>query len=260
MTDKIGTLYGVSVGTGDPELITVKGLKLLQNTPIIAFPAGLNQQSGVAEKIITPWLMPQQLKIPLHFPYVQAQNILEKAWEVAAESLWIYLYQGQDVVFACEGDISFYSTFTYLAQNLQKQHPEAKIERIPGVCSPMAAGSALGIPLTVREQRLVVLPALYQMSELEKALDWAEVVVLMKISSVYESVWQILADRNLFKNAYIVEKATTIDEKIYRNLEQYPNLKLSYFSILIIQVNVESFKQGRCLIKLWMLIVHISKS
>lgn len=236
MTDQIGTLYGVSVGTGDPELITVKGLKLLQNTTIIAFPAGINQQCGVAEKIITPWLRPQQKKIPLNFPYVQEQNVLEKAWEVAAETLWTYLTQGQDVVFACEGDISFYSTFTYLAQNLQKQHPEAKIERIPGVCSPMAACSALGIPLTVRKQRLVVLPALYTMSELEKALDWAEVVVLMKVSSVYESVWKILADRNLLKNAYIVEKASHIDEKIYRDLAQSPNLQLSYFSILIIQV------------------------
>ncbi len=236
MTDKIGILYGVSVGTGDPELITVKGLKLLQNTSIIAFPAGINQQSGVAEKIIIPWLTPQQQKIPLHFPYVQEQSILEKAWQVAAETLWIYLNQGQDVVFACEGDISFYSTFTYLAQSLEQQHPEAKIERIPGVCSPMAACSALGLPLTVREQRLVILPALYTMSELEKALDGAEVVVLMKVSSVYESVWKILADRNLLKNAYIVEKATHVDEKIYRDLDQYPNLKLSYFSILIIQL------------------------
>ncbi|MEB3311735.1 MAG: precorrin-2 C(20)-methyltransferase [Snowella sp.] len=236
MTNTIGTLYGVSVGTGDPELITVKGLKLLQNTSIIAFPAGINQQSGVAEKIITPWLNSQQQKIPLNFPYVQEQSILEQAWQGAAETLWTYLNQGHDVVFACEGDISFYSTFTYLAQRLEQQHPEAKIERIPGVCSPMAACSTLGIPLTVREQRLVILPALYTMSELEKALDSAEVVVLMKVSSVYESVWKILADRNLLKNAYIVEKATHLEEKIYRDLEQSPNLKLSYFSILIIQI------------------------
>ncbi len=236
MTQKLGILYGVSVGTGDPELITVKGLNLLQNTSTLAFPAGINDQIGIAEKIIEPWLTEKQKKLPLNFPYVLDETQLEKAWQVAAEIIWPYLAQGEDVVFACEGDVSFYSTFTYLAETLQKQHPEVEIIRIPGVCSPMAASAALGIPLTIRQQRLVVLPALYTIEELEKALDWAEVIVLMKVSSVYPTVWEILHKRNLLNNAWIVEKATTNDEKIYRDLENHPHLKLSYFSILIIQV------------------------
>lgn len=236
MTQKLGILYGVSVGTGDPELITVKGLNLLQNTSIIAFPAGINAQIGVAEKIIEPWLTEKQKKLPLNFPYVLDETQLEKAWQVAAEIIWPYLAQGEDVAFACEGDVSFYSTFTYLAETLKKQHPEVEVIRIPGVCSPMAASAALGIPLTIRQQRLVVLPALYTIEELEKALDWAEVIVLMKVSSVYPTVWEILHKRDLLKNAWIVEKATTNDEKIYRDLENHPHLKLSYFSILIIQL------------------------
>lgn len=236
MTQKLGILYGVSVGTGDPELITIKGLKLLQNASIIAFPAGINNQIGVAEKIIQPWLTEHQKKLPLNFPYVLDETILENAWQVAAETIWNYIKQDQDIVFACEGDVSFYSTFTYLADTLKQQHPDVKIERIPGVCSPMAAASALGIPLTIRQQRLVVLPALYTIDELEKVLVWAEVIVLMKVSSVYETVWQILQKRNLLRQAWIVERATTTEEKIYRDLENYPQLKLSYFSVLIIQV------------------------
>ena len=236
MTQKLGILYGVSVGTGDPELITVKGLKLLQNASIVAFPAGINNQLGVAERIIQPWLTEKQRKLPLDFPYVLDENLLEKAWKTAAEIIWPYLEKGEDIVFACEGDVSFYSTFTYLAETLKKQHPDAQIIRIPGVCSPMAASASLGIPLTIRQQKLVVLPALYNVEELEKVLDWAEVIVLMKVSSVYPTVWEILYKRNLLKNAWIVEKATTNDEKIYRDLENYPDLKLSYFSILIIQV------------------------
>jgi precorrin-2/cobalt-factor-2 C20-methyltransferase len=236
MTEKLGILYGVSVGTGDPELMTVKGLKLLQNASIIAFPAGINDQIGVAERIIQPWLTAKQKKIPLNFPYVLDENLLENAWKTAAEMIWPYLEQGENVVFACEGDVSFYSTFTYLAETLKKQHPEAEIIRIPGVCSPMAAAASLGIPLTIRQQKLVVLPALYNVKELEKALDWAEVIVLMKVSSVYKTVWKMLQKRDLLKNAWIVEKATTTEEKIYRDLENYPDFKLSYFSILIIQV------------------------
>jgi len=236
MTQKLGILYGVSVGTGDPELITVKGLNLLQNASIVAFPAGINDQLGVAERIIQPWLTEKQKKLPLNFPYVLDENLLEKAWQVAAEIIWPYLQKGEDIVFACEGDVSFYSTFTYLAETLKKQHPEVEIIRIPGVCSPMAAAASLGIPLTIRQQKLAVLPALYNVNELEKALDWAEAIVLMKVSSVYETVWKMLQKRDLLKNAWIVEKATTTEEKIYRDLENHPYLKLSYFSVLIIQV------------------------
>jgi len=236
MTQKLGILYGVSVGTGDPELITVKGLKLLQNASIVAFPAGINNQLGVAERIIQPWLTEKQRKLPLNFPYVLDENLLEKAWKTAAEIIWPYLEKGEDIVFACEGDVSFYSTFTYLAETLKEEYPDVEIVRIPGVCSPMAASASLGMPLTIRQQRLVVLPALYTVEELEKVLDWSEVIVLMKVSSVYPTVWEILHKRNLLKNAWIIEKATTNDEKIYRDLENHPDLKLSYFSVLIIQV------------------------
>lgn len=231
---KIGILYGVSVGTGDPELITVKGLRILQNTKIIAFPAGINQKKGVAETIIEQYLQPHQQKLSLSFPYTLSQEILSQAWHDVSMEVWQYLHNGEDVAFACEGDISFYSTFTYLALTLQKIHPTIKIVRISGVSSPMAAASALGLPLTMQEEKLAILPALYSIQELENTLDWADVVVLMKVASVYEQVWHILAKRHLFDCAYLVEKATNNEEKIYTDLENYPQLKLSYFSILII--------------------------
>ena len=231
---KIGTLYGVSVGTGDPELITVKGLRILQSSPIIAFPSGINNSLGIAQNIIDRWLQPHQQTLPLEFPYVRDAEVLEMAWEQAAQKAGYYLQQGIDVSFACLGDISFYSTFTYLAQVVQRLYPEVNIQTVPGVCSPMAIASELGIPLTVNQQRMAVLPALYSIEELETALDWAEVVVLLKVSSVYKEVWQILERRNLLAKSAIVEKATFSEQKIYRDLRQYPKLNLSYFSVLLI--------------------------
>lgn len=230
----LGTLYGISVGTGDPELITLKGLRLLQNTKVIAFPAGINQQPGIAQQIIAQWLQPSQIKIPLEFPYVRDRTILKAAWHQSAKIVWQYLQQEQDVAFACEGDVSFYSTFTHLATTLKQLDPEAKIATIPGVCSPVAAASNLGIPLTINHQRLTILPALYTLGELEIALDNSEVVVLLKVSSVYEKVWQILQQRNLLEQSFVVEKATFSDRKIYANLTNHPHLKLPYFSLLII--------------------------
>ncbi|MEL6493831.1 MAG: precorrin-2 C(20)-methyltransferase [Cyanobacteria bacterium J06623_7] len=231
---KLGTLYGVSVGTGDPELITVKGLRILQNSPVVAFPAGINNRMGIAQNIIDRWLQPHQQTLALEFPYVRDELALTTAWNQAAQKVGDYLRQGLDVTFACLGDISFYSTFTYLAQIVAQLYASVCIETIPGVCSPMAIASELGIPLTVNQQKMAILPALYSLSELETALDWAEVVVLLKVSSVYPQVWQILEQRNLLTKSAIVEKATFNEQKIYRNLQQYPDLSLSYFSVLLI--------------------------
>ena len=241
---EIGTLYGISVGPGDPELIALKGLRSLQQAPVVAFPAGVQGKKGIAQQIVAQWLRPNQLQLALTFPYVQDMAVLKEAWQVAAEQVWQYLRQGQDVAFACEGDVSFYSTFTYLVQTLQQLHPEAPVQLVPGVSSPMAAAAALGLPLTIRQERLVVLPALYTAGELEAVLDWADVVVLLKVSSVYEQVWKVLQQRGLLLKSWVVEQATLPQQVIYSDLRDRPTLKLPYFSLLIVQVS------ERCLRKL----------
>ncbi len=237
----IGNLYGLSVGTGDPELITVKGLRLLQNSPVVSFPSGLRDRPGMAENIISQWLKPEQVQLPLNFPYVQDEQVLLHAWQKAAQTVWKYLQTGLDVVFACVGDVSFYSTFTYLAQTVTKLYPHVTVVVIPGVCSPMAAAAVLGIPLTVKHEKLAVLPAIYSMTELETALDWAEVVVLMKLNSVYVKVWEILRQRDLLKSSFIVEQATSEQMVLHSDLRDLMNLKLPYFSILIVQVQSRYF-------------------
>ena len=233
-----GILYGISVGTGDPELITLKAWRKLRQSPVVAFPSGINHQPGVAEKIVSPWLQPQQITLALNFPFVREQISLQQAWKTAAERVWAYLARGEDVAFACLGDVSFYSTFTYLAQTLQQLYPVAKVETIPGVSSPMAIASVLKMPLTVNSERLAILPALYTIDDLEKVLNWAEVVILLKINSVYEQVWQLLQKRDLLDSSWIVEKATFPEQKIYNSLSNYPQLKLSYFSVLLVKTNL----------------------
>jgi len=236
---KLGTLYGVSIGTGDPELITLKALKRLQQTKVIAFPSGISNKMGVAESIINQWIQTAQIKVPLNFPYVKDEATLQAAWHKATEQLWQFIKQGEDVAFACEGDVSFYSTFSHLANSFKQLHPDVLFKNIPGVCSPVAAAAELGIPLTTNSQRLTILPILDTLSELEIALANTEVLVLFKVSSVYEKVWQVLQKHNLLECSYVVERATFSDRKIYRNLNNYPQLKLSYFSILIVNRHLD---------------------
>jgi precorrin-2/cobalt-factor-2 C20-methyltransferase len=235
----IGKLYGIGIGPGDPDLITVKGLRILQQVPVVAFPTGSNQKPGLAQQTMLPWIKADQVQLALTFPYVQDETVLLQAWQVAADRVWTHLKQGQDVAFLCEGDIGFYSSFTYLAQTLLQNHPEVEIQSIPGISSPMAAAATLGIPLTYRAEKLVILPALYSVTDLETVLTFADVVVLMKVGSVYQQVWTILSQHNLLQRSYIVERATLPEQIIYRDLSDRPHLQLPYFSILIVQVTEE---------------------
>lgn len=231
---KLGQLWGIGVGPGDPELLTLKAVKCLRSAPVVAFPAGREGRPGIAQQIIQSFLAPSQIQLPLHFPYVQESDVLAPAWKTAAHQVWAYLSAGQDVVFATEGDASFYSTFTYLAQTLQQVHPAVTVNTVPGVCSPLAAAAVLGAPLTIQSQRLTVLPALYTLADLETTLDHAEVVVLMKVASVYAEVWRILQRRQLLHRSWVVVQATQPDQRVYSDLQAHPVLSLPYFSLLII--------------------------
>ncbi|WP_052128355.1 precorrin-2 C(20)-methyltransferase [Neosynechococcus sphagnicola] len=242
----LGKLYGISMGPGDPELLTLKGLRRLQAVPVIAFPAGTQNRPGLAQQVVAQWVQPEQVQLPLTFPFVQDPEQLIQAWHLAATQVWQYLHQGQDVAFVSEGDVSFYSTFTYLSQTLQQLHPEVEFEAIPGVCSPLAATAALGLPLTIRDQRLLVLPALYQVAVLETALHMADVLVLMKVSSVYEQVWPVLQRWNLLNHSYVIERATQADQVIHRGLGDRPHLVLPYFSLLIVQVGAARIDTEPC--------------
>lgn len=245
-----GKLYGVGAGPGDPDLITVKGLRILQRSPLVTFPAGKNGKPGIAQQIIAPWLKPEQQTLALEFPYIQDDIALQQAWDTAAADILPHLQQGRDVCFVSEGDVSFYSTFSYLAHSVQKlsanaspepgAHPNPssgpEVITIPGICSPLTAAAMVGQPLTLRQQKLLVLPALYDADALAQAIALADVIVLMKIGAEYEKIWSILKDHDLLENSYIVERASWPQQHIHQNLSDRPQLPLDYFSIWIIPI------------------------
>jgi precorrin-2/cobalt-factor-2 C20-methyltransferase len=232
-----GKFYGIGIGPGDPELITLKGLKAIQAADAIAFPAGRGGKQGMAEAIASQFMRPDQIKLPLELPFVQDRMALRAAWQTAVLNIAQYLRQGQNVAFIAEGDVSFYSTHTYLMWGLKATYPDIDIEIIPGISSPMASAAAIGIPLTIWSDKLAVLPALHRIADLEAALDWAEVVVLMKVSSVYPQVWQLLRSRSLLDHSHAIAWATMPQQKVWSNLSQFPNLDLPYFSLLIVSLS-----------------------
>ncbi|MEN9221475.1 MAG: precorrin-2 C(20)-methyltransferase [Thermostichus sp. BF3_bins_97] len=231
----LGTFWGISAGAGDPDWLTVKGANLLSAVKWVACPQNLSGQPGLAYQIVRPWLRPEQTLLPLHLPFVTQPDQLQAAWKTAAECLAPPLEQGEDVAFVCEGDVGLYSTFAYVAQALRERIPTLPIQAIPGVSSPLAAAALLGSPLVLGAEKLAILPALFALSELEQACAWAEVVVLMKVSSVYPQVWQWLAERAWLKQASLVVWAGWPQQAIFPTLEGLADYQPPYFSLLILR-------------------------
>ncbi|MGD1951590.1 MAG: precorrin-2 C(20)-methyltransferase [Leptolyngbyaceae cyanobacterium] len=230
-----GHLWGVSVGPGDSEWLTLKGLRILQTASVVACPQNKHGEPGIAYTIAKPHLRPEQTILSLDLPFVRDPIQLQQAWTTAGENLVPLLAQGQDVVFITEGDASLYSTFSYVAQSVHRLAPAVEITTVPGVCSPLAAMAALNMPLSLGAEKIAILPVLYDVSELPHALEWAEVVVLMKVASVFGQVWQTLQDLELLERASLVERVGSPEEKRYLNLLNLADYKPPYFSILIVR-------------------------
>lgn len=228
-----GKLYGIGVGPGDPELLTLKGLRILQSVPVVACPQDRQGEAGWASRIVAQHLSAQKLRA-LHLPFVAEREQLESAWSAAADLLYGDLCAGLDVAFITEGDASFYSTFTYLLGEFQTRYPHVVVEIVPGVCSPLAAAAALQMPLVIGSEVLTVMPAMHRLADLDQALLHADTVVLLKVAGVYEPVYRWLEERGWLGRASLVEWVSGTNQQVHRCLP-LPGEKLPYFSLLIIR-------------------------
>ncbi len=235
MAEQLGTFWGISVGPGDPELLTLKGLRCLQSVPVVACPQSRSGQRGMAYGIIQDYLQPNQSILSLHLPFVRDPQVLQQAWQAAADQVLSPLQAGQDVGFICEGDVGLYSTFTHLARSLRQIQPQLPIQIIPGVCSPLAAAAALGQPLSIGSERIAILPALYTLEEIEQACQWADVVVLMKVASVFPQIYDWLEQKQGLSHASLIEWISSEKQRFWTDLRELAEYQPPYFSLMILR-------------------------
>lgn len=229
MSQSLGRLYGLGIGPGDPELITVKALRLLQSAAVVAYPVGDRNKQGLARSIVSEYLQPQQLEVPLYFPFKQAISA-QSYYDRAADTLAQYLQSGQDVVVLCEGDPFFYGTFMYIYDRLAARFPT---EVVPGVSSTMATAAALGVPLTYRNDVYLVIPAILSAEVLKVKLAVADAAVIIKLGRHFEKVVKVLQELGLERRAKYIEKATMPEQKIVP-IERVIASEVPYFSTIVI--------------------------
>lgn len=234
-TAGFGCLYGVGVGPGDPELVTLKAMRVLQEVPVICVPQAETSRDSYALEIVKSYLDEEKQEIlRLTFP-TDDEEAAGEVWRGAANSVGERLAKSQDVAFITEGDPMLYSTFSYVLDAVCQNFPEAQVEIIPGVSSVMAAAASAGVPLVTHGQRLAILPAVYGIDDLSEAIANYDTIVLMKVNRTLLQALANLEQLGLAGKGIYVRRASTAREEVVRDLSRLSSEDLDYFSLLIIK-------------------------
>lgn len=230
-----GKLYGIGVGPGDPELVTIKALRLLREVPAIFAPCKAAGEPSLASRIVCQLDGTLGAKITnLVFPMSDDEAELDDAWQAAARAVAGKLDDGIDCAFIAEGDPFLFGSFIYLFEKLAADSGR-RIEVIPGVSSITAAPARAGIPLVRGDERLAIVPAPSDRESIRRVLTDFESVVFMKINPVFDTLVGVLEEMALLDRATVVVKATTTEERVIRRLADLKGRKPGYFSIMLVR-------------------------
>lgn len=233
---KRGVLYGVGVGPGDPELMTVKAWRLISTAPVVAYLAA-NGKESTARDIASPFIPDEAEHLVIDMPMRAEREPGEKAYDFGAAAIAVHLKAGRDVVFLCEGDPFFYGSFMYLFARLAKEFQSMVV---PGVTSITAAAAALGRPLSARNEVVKVLPATLPEDRLRDELLTCESAAIIKVGRHLTKVRNILGALDLATRAHVIVKATHVDQRVAPLLEVKEDV-LPYFSTILVYTGSEAW-------------------
>ncbi|EFM12248.1 precorrin-2 C20-methyltransferase [Paenibacillus curdlanolyticus YK9] len=233
---KIGTLYGVGVGPGDPELITVKAFRLLKECPVIAYPRKRMGAKSYALEIVELYVnTAEKDMLGLVFPMTKDQATLDREWNKTTELIWQHLQAGRDIAFVTEGDPNLYSTFIHMARLMQKLHPEVPIRSVPGISSVLGAAARLNVPLADGDDQVAIVPATGDRDEMKRAIVEHDAIVFIKVAKVLDMMIDILEELHLIDKASVVTKVTSPQELVWRNIRELKGQELEYLTLMVVR-------------------------
>lgn len=227
-----GKLWGIGVGPGDPDLITMKAVKVLAQVSVVCVPRAKAGKSSLALTIARKYLSPQAQVVELTMPMTEVQEQLVNAWREAAKTILGYLQAGHQVAFLTIGDPSLYSTFSYVNNMLHQEAGWTETEIIPGISSLSAAAARLGLPLAEGDEPLVVLPT-PQGLDLSNELIREANLVLMKVSRDFDRLVRELEQSNRLPEAALVSLVGQPLEFVTGDLKALQGQKVDYLSLII---------------------------
>lgn len=237
-----GTFYVVGVGPGDPQLMTLKAVNILQRCDTWFVPSAFENGGSMALKIVEGAVKANGKRVlSHHFPMKQIQRgktpdaEVKSAWNEAATTIMEILSSGQDVVFPTLGDPAIYSTGFYVCETLQEYGAPFKLEIIPGVSAIGATSAASAMPLCLGDERLVVIPATFEDEKIKEILKNSDGAVFMKVFKVMHKLVPLLEELGMIDKAVLVERCSLEDQKVWTDIRETVGRELHYFSTMVVR-------------------------
>jgi precorrin-2/cobalt-factor-2 C20-methyltransferase len=232
-----GTLFGIGVGPGDPELVTLKAARLIKETPVVAVPITKPGGESYALEIVSELLPPDKSLLKLLFPMVKDVAAKRSYRQAAAQAVATELGAGRNVAFLTEGDPLLHSTFIYVLQYLSPTFP---VEIVPGVSSVMAAAAQAQLPLVNANQRLAIIPTTFEnLQELRQVFRDFDTVVLLKFHRLLDQLLDLLEELGLSEQTVLVERASHPAGRVVRDARSLRGASIHYLSLLIVFTRLE---------------------
>ena len=227
-----GKIYGVAIGPGDPDLITLKALKTLKESDIIFFPGSImnGKKKSHSLNILNHYNLDSYKLKGIYLPMNFDRSLVEKEYDNCFNQIVEYYQQGLTISFVSEGDIMFFSTFSYILNKIKET--KLNVEIIPGVPAFISAGSIGKFPICLQFDKVLIVPALKDTNKLKKLIVANETVIVMKLSTLKNDIVNFLKEEK--PNFFYGENLGTEKEFTTTEVEKLINRKIPYFSILIL--------------------------
>ncbi len=234
MNQKIsGTFYGIGVGPGDPDLIPLKSIKILNTADVVFAAASTKNNHSQAIAIATPHIPEKADVRMLSFPMTKDRKTMEKAWENHARAIIAEVEKGKDAVFLTLGDSMTYATYGYVLRYVQKLAPHIRVVSVPGIAAYQAAAARVNTPLVEGEQALLILSGVKGGHRLRQQTVKPENVVFMKAYKNVGDIVDALDESDMIENSVGVANCGLENEEIIANVSEMAKRPPAYWTLII---------------------------
>ncbi len=235
-------LIGIGVGPGDPDLLTVKAVKAIQNADIIMCPASKEDRPSIALSVVSSLIdkSKNQEIVKLIFPMTKDKDVLEATWKKNAKIMAEKVLLEKNVVYLTVGDPYLYSTWIYMHKDLKENYPDMEISVIPGIVSLFTFASKVGISIAEGAEKVAIIPSCYDLSSVKEIAKYSETMVFLKDGRYFDQVITVLKeagfpDDSIFAIGQDLGTENEIIRKLTLGEVNDGTLTTKYFSILVVK-------------------------
>ena len=235
-------LIGIGVGPGDPDLLTVKAVKAIQNADVIMCPASKEDRTSIAFSVVSPLIdkSKNQEIVKLIFPMTKDKDVLETTWKKNAKIMAQTVLKGKNVVYLTVGDPYLYSTWIYIHKDLKENHPDMEISVIPGIVSMFTFASKVGVSIAEGAEKVAIIPSCYDLSSVKEIAKNSESMIFLKDGRYFDQVIDVLKESGFSDDSiFAIGQDLGTDHEIIRKLTlgevNDDTLTTKYFSILVVK-------------------------